>query len=83
MPDLETETARILREIQIAQQAFALRVGALNSKIDDNFAEVKERFNSLQAANNGESVLGRYAVAQVEKRLSAIEHRLSMLESGR
>ena len=69
----ENHTLRLLQEIRGA-------VGALDSKVDRNHEELKERIESLRQAAFGESVLGRYAAAEVEERLSAIESRLSALE---
>lgn len=54
------------------------------------FADIKGRldhlegrFDNLRQAVNGESVLGRYAAAEVEERLERIEGRLSALEQTR
>jgi hypothetical protein len=66
----------VLREIRAAIQA-------LDKKIDANHQDVTERFKSLHQAINGESVLGRYAAAEVEERLTDIEKRLSVLEKRR
>jgi hypothetical protein len=41
------------------------------------------RFDNLREAVNGESVLGRYAAAEVEERLAAIGKRLTALETSR
>jgi hypothetical protein len=38
--------------------------------------------DNLRQAINGESVLGRYAAAEVEERLGAIERRLDALEGA-
>ena len=52
-------------------------------RMDRKLAEHDARFDkldSLREAVNGESVLGRYAAAEVEERLGAIERRLAALE---
>ena len=49
--------------------------------VDARFDRLEKRFDNLREAVNGESVLGRYAAAEVEERLGAIEKRLSTLES--
>ena len=48
----ENHTLRLLQEIRGA-------VGALDSKVDRNHEELKERIESLRQAAFGESVLGR------------------------
>jgi len=50
---------------------------------DKRFDAVDRKLDSLRQAVNGESVPGRYAAAEVEERLDAIEKRLSLLESGK
>ena len=44
------------------------------------FDRVEKRLDNIRAAMTGESVLGRYAAAEVEERLDAIEKRLGVLE---
>ena len=44
---------------------------------------LERRFNNLRQAVNGESVLGRYAAAEVEERLEQLEKRLEALEQQR
>ena len=46
----------------------------------EGFEHVNERLKNLQQAMIGESVLGRYTVAQVEERLDNLELRVSALE---
>ncbi|HWN51114.1 MAG TPA: hypothetical protein VNO18_15060 [Xanthobacteraceae bacterium] len=69
----ENHTLRLLQEIRGA-------VGALDSKVDRNHEELKERIESLRQAAFGESVLGRYATAEFEERISSLEQRISALE---
>jgi hypothetical protein len=76
----ENHTLRLLQEIRGAIGVIDDRVDALDKKVDRNHEELKERIESLRQAAFGESVLGRYAAAEVEERLSAIESRLSALE---
>jgi hypothetical protein len=73
MAEPDNHTHRLLREIRGA-------VSALDLKVDKNHAELTERIENLRQAAFGESVLGRYAAAEVEDRLAAIEKRLSVLE---
>ncbi len=74
MAEPENHTVRLLREIRGA-------IGALDNKIDQNQEELQKRFDSLRQATLGESVLGRYATAEFDERLSALERRVSALES--
>jgi chaperonin cofactor prefoldin len=53
------------------------------NKVDARFERLEQRFDNLREAVNGESVLGRYAAAEVEDRLEKIEKRLETLENRR
>jgi polyhydroxyalkanoate synthesis regulator phasin len=74
MAESENHTLRLLREIRAA-------IGAMDSKIDRNQEELQKRVDSLRQAMLGESVLGRYATAEFEDRVSALERPVSALES--
>ena len=50
---------------------------------DEARRALEARFDNLRQAVNGESVLGRYATAEVEGRLEQIEKRLATLEMRR
>jgi ABC-type phosphate transport system auxiliary subunit len=54
---------------------------ALESKIDRNHEELQKRIDGLRQTMLRESVLGRYATAAFDERLSALERRVSALES--
>ena len=69
----ENHTLRLLREFRDEFREFG-------TKTDKSFAQIQERFNSLQQAMLGESVLGRYATAEFDERISALEQRISALE---
>ena len=73
MADPEDHTLRLLREIRAA-------IGAMDNKIDRNQEELQKRIDSLRQAMLGESVLGRYATAEFDERLSTLERRVSALE---
>jgi polyhydroxyalkanoate synthesis regulator phasin len=49
----------------------------------ERFDRIDKRLDNIRQAITGESVLGRYAAAEVEERLAAIEKRLSDLEQHR
>ncbi|MFK8250739.1 hypothetical protein [Ancylobacter terrae] len=64
---------KLLREIR----------AEMNQRFDANdkrFDAVDAKLESLKQAMHGESVLGRYATAEFEDRIEAIEKRLDRLE---
>lgn len=67
----EPQNMSLLREIRSKQAEHDRRFDAVDKKLD-----------SPRQAINGGSVLGRYAAAEVEERLEAIEKRLSVLETA-
>ena len=61
----------------------------IRAEMKDGFENSNKRFDGLDAkieslkqAMHGESVLGRYATAEFEDRIEAIEKRLEKLEKG-
>ena len=76
MGDPDSHTLRLLREIRGAIQTVDNKVDALDQKLTD-------RIDNLARMVVGESVLGRYAVADVDERLKALEDRVSALEERR
>ncbi|MCF4126456.1 hypothetical protein [Methylobacterium sp. SyP6R] len=73
----------LLREMRAA---FEQRFDRIDRKLDEHdarFDKIERRFDNLRQAVNGESILGRYAVAEVEERLDAIERRLAEIETRR
>jgi len=76
MAEPENHTLRLLREIRAA-------IKAMDNKIVGNQQELTERLDSLKRLAMGESVLGRYATAEFDERLEAIEKRVAALERGR
>jgi polyhydroxyalkanoate synthesis regulator phasin len=73
MAEPENHTIRLLREFREEFRQFS-------SKTDRSFEQVQERLRNMQQAMLGESVLGRYATAEFEERLSALERRIATLE---
>jgi tetrahydromethanopterin S-methyltransferase subunit G len=49
-------------------------------KVDERFDKLEKRIENIKQAAFGESVLGRYAAAEVGERLEQIEKRLEALE---
>jgi len=55
-------------------------IGRQFRNVDQRFDRLESRLENVRQAGIGESVLGRYAAAEVEDRLEQIERRLSALE---
>jgi hypothetical protein len=53
---------------------------SLRAEVREGFESVNERLKNLQQAMIGESLLGRYTVAEVEGRLGNLEQPVSALE---
>ena len=70
MADPENQTLRILRDIRAAMKAMDARIEALDGKVD-RICDDARRLDNIRQAINGESVLGRYAAAEVEERLES------------
>jgi len=83
MDEPENHAFRLSREIRAAIKALDGRVQAMDIKIDRNHQDLAERLDSLKRLAMGESVLGRYATAEFDERLEAIEKRVAALERGR
>jgi chaperonin cofactor prefoldin len=77
----------LLREIraEMNQRFQGLETGmnARFNSVDEQLDRVDKRIDSVKQAAFGESVLGRYAVAEVEDRLEKMEKRLRTLEEER
>jgi len=80
--ELENQTLRILREIRTAMKGLDRRVSSGFEAVDARFGKLESRLDTIWQALNGESILGRYAVAEVDERLEKIEKRLSALEDA-
>jgi polyhydroxyalkanoate synthesis regulator phasin len=76
MAEPENQTLRILRDIREA-------IKAAEKKSDKRFDAIESRLDNIRQAMNGESVLGRYAAAEVDERLDALEKRVKALEGRR
>jgi polyhydroxyalkanoate synthesis regulator phasin len=79
----ENQTPRVLRDLRAALDRLDSKVDGRFDGVDKRFDQVTARMDNIRQALNGESVLGRYAAAEVEKRLEAIEKRLADLEETR
>ena len=77
----------LLREIRAEMNSrFDAMTGDMNNRfnnVDNRFERLEKKLESVKQAAFGESVLGRYAVAEVENRFDTIEQRLEKLERSR
>jgi polyhydroxyalkanoate synthesis regulator phasin len=76
MAEPENQTLRLLRELRDKSDS-------MQSEMREGFENLSERLKNLQQAMIGESILGRYTVAEVEERLTRLEQRVSKLEKPR
>ena len=74
MAEPDNQTLRLLRELRAGQEALSRDLKGVETNLS-------ERIKILQQAMIGESVLGRYTVAEVEERLDAFGLRLTALET--
>ena len=83
MSDPKDMILPLLREIREEMRTgfSGLRTG--QTTLEGRMQKLEQRFDNLREALNGESILGRYAVAEVEDRLEKIEKRLDTLEGRR
>jgi len=72
----ENHTLRLLREFRQEFKEFRREFSEFRASTD-------ERFDELARLFAGESVLGRYAAADVDKKLQALERRVAKLERAR
>lgn len=76
MDEPENNTLRLLREVRADLHGF-------RSEARQDMDDLKDRIESLRRFAVGESVLGRYAAAEVDERLDALEKRIATLEARR
>jgi hypothetical protein len=74
--DPENHTLHLLREFRREFKEFHKEFGDFRVHTDERFEELVRLFA-------GEGVLGRYAAADVDKRLQALEKRMTKLERAR
>jgi hypothetical protein len=72
----ENHTLQLLREFRREFKKF-------HKEFSDFRVHTDERFEELVRLFAGEGVLGRYAAADVDKRLQALEKRMTKLERAR
>jgi polyhydroxyalkanoate synthesis regulator phasin len=82
MAEPQSQILRLLRDLREAIRAVDAKVEGVDRKLDRSHGDLKKRMDNISQALNGESILGRYAVAEVDERLEKIEKRLSALEDA-
>ena len=70
----------LLRDIRTDMNRRFDDIGRQFGKVEERFDRLEKRLENVRQAGIGESVLGRYAAAEVEDRLGQIEKRLAALE---
>ena len=87
MAEPENQTLRLLRELPDQNKSLQSEMldqnNSLRSEMREGFDNISDRLKNLQQAMIGESILGRYTVAEVEERLNDLEQRISKLEKQR
>ncbi|GJE61796.1 hypothetical protein [Methylobacterium trifolii] len=71
----------LLREMRAEMRDGFSRIDLKLEQHDGRFDKLEPRFDNLRQAVSGKSVLGRYAAAEVEERLEALERRMEALET--
>jgi polyhydroxyalkanoate synthesis regulator phasin len=80
MAEPESMIVPMLRDMRTEIKRLSDDMGRQFKHVDQRFDKVESRLENVRQAGIGESVLGRYAAAEVEERLEQIEKRLSALE---
>ena len=82
MAEPQSQILRLLRDLREAIRAVDTKVEGVDRKLCRNHDDLKKRMDNVWQALNGVSILGRYAVADVDDRLAAIEKRLDAIEKA-
>jgi hypothetical protein len=73
MSEPDNHTLRLLKEIRKDIAGVHTRVDSLEKRLERRFDGLDKKLEDVKQAAFGESVLGRYAVAEVEQRLVSLE----------
>ncbi len=82
MADDSNLVLSILRELRVEMKTRFDTNDTRFAELASQNEALAKKIESLRQAMIGESVLGRYTVAEVEERLETIEKRLSKIEAG-
>ena len=84
MADPQDMILPLLREMRTEIKDLARNTDRQFSGVNERLERMEGRLANMREAINGESVLGRYAAAEVEveERLDSIEKRLAALETA-
>lgn len=83
MAEPENQTLRVLRDIRAAIKGLDQKTDRRFASLESKFDDMSSRLDNVRQAVTGESVLGRYAAAEVEERLDSLEKRVKALEGRR
>ncbi len=83
MAEPESMILPLLREMRAEMHRRFDAVDRRFDVVDNRFEKLEKKIDSVKQAAFGESVLGRYAVAEVEERFEKLERRLRALEEQR
>jgi len=72
----------LLREMRTDIRELGQNTAREFTVVKQRLDQIEGRLANMREAINGKSVLGRYAAAEVEERLDAIEKRLAVLENA-
>ena len=81
MADPQDMILPLLGEIRFEIEGLGTSTERQFDGVNARLERMEGRLANMREAINGESVLGRYAAAEVEERLEVIEKRLATLES--
>lgn len=81
MADPQDMILPLLREMRAEIKDLSRNSERQFTTVNERLERIEGRLANMREAINGESVLGRYAAAEVEDRLEAIERRLATLEA--
>ena len=73
MSDPDNHTLRLLKKIREEVTQTREEVQKLDHKLEEGLREVTKRIESVKQLAYGESILARYAIADVEPRLFRLE----------
>jgi hypothetical protein len=73
MAEPDNHTLRLLHEIRSQGDATQKGLDDLRREVTQGFEHVREQLDHLSRLVRGESVLGRYAAANVDERIEALE----------
>ncbi len=81
MTDPDNLVLTLLREIRAEMNTRFSDLGSKLNQFDERFDRLEKKVENVRQAMHGESLLARYAVAEVDERFEEIEKRSAALEN--